>query len=471
MNNRALSLMILPSLCLSLLCGCGSGAGQSPSTSPAVSAPAEQESPSPTPPNDSAWQDILQAMPYCGDASQCSMTAEQALAYAQLLADGIAGKVPEGADHYDCATSDVIFWDAPYTVRGYSDLYQTDRASVILGDFAGDGSAYLCVLSSLNPECGFDVYWSDGGAARHLYGDETYMGRRSTSFALDEDGKMTISTGGSNGAASHSAAQYGFSDGKVVELYSYFTDYDYDTDLMHETINGVESTYTLEEWEQKQSESGDDWTETPSASYTPIPLRSMIDYLNQYAAAKGSTQSVTMAERSDTSKMAEAMLAAMDSELSGWDDREEARLVDLNGDGIKELAVYNGEQAWLHYWSNGQLQTMEIGWVAGGWVEWWLCEDTATGEKGIEWRVNGGGDFTGGTSVFYYLSHEASIGDHRNIEPGSVTRYTVDEAEVTQAEYDAARTQNRRIEDTEFISEAGAGTHVETTRAELRSLL
>ena len=469
MKNRALKILIITILCLTLLSGCGLIAvkpfspGQSSAAPDKPTATADIQAA-----EEGNWQEILRSIPYCGDVASCRMTAKQAIAYAQLIADGIFGRIPVGEGHYDWAASDIIFWDTPYTVWGYSGEYQTDRANVILGDFAGDGNPYLCVLSSLNPETGFDVYYSDGGTARHVYGDETYMGRAYTTFTLDEDGKMIVSTGGSWGAASYSNEKYGFSEGKAVGLYSCYVDYDYSTELMHETINGVESVYTMEEWEQKESENAYDWEETPGASYTPISLRSMVSYLNQYAAAKGSMDAVEVKERSANSKMAEAMLAAMDSELSG-SDYDEAYLLDLDKDGIKELVVYNGAQAWLHSWKNGQLQTKDIGWVVGGWVEWWLCQDTVTHETGIEYRCEGGGDFIGGSSTFYYSSHELSIRDIRGTYDGAVTEYYIGGVQVSQAEHGAVRAQNQRIE--QLITDLEYGTHVGETRSELMSLL
>ena len=464
MKKNVLILSLALALCFGLLSGCG---GEASNSTPPSPAPEETPAPPLETADNDAWQEILRAMPYCGDASACRMTAEQALAYARLLADGIAGKAPQGESYYGWFQSDVFFWDTPTTVFGYSGEYETDRANVILGDFGGDGDPYLCVISSLHPEAGFDVYYSNGAAAEHVYGAETYEGRAYDSFALDEDGKMIISTGGSGGAASHYSAQYGVSGGHAVELYSYSEDLDWETNLMHVTVNGEEHVYTLEEWEQ-QEPGADGWEDVPSAGYTAIPLRSMIGYLNQYAAAKGSTESVAVAERSAESKMAAAMLDAMDGELSGL-DADEARLMDLDGDGLKELAVYNGSQAWLHYWKNGQLHTKEIGFVVGGWVEWWLCKDASTGELGIEYRCNGGGDFIGGVSTFYYLSHEISVSDHRSLEDGAETRYTVDDAQVTQAEHQEAVEQNQRLE--ELILESGPGAHLEETRAELKALL
>lgn len=470
MKKNALARIPALILCLGLLSGCAAGELVSrfiPTPTEPDPRPEKTVKPSEEPEDDGAWQEILEAMPYCGDAAACRMTARQALAYAQLLADGIAGKAPRGEYYYGSFLSDVFFWDTPTTVFGYSGEYQTDRADVILGDFAGDGRPYLCVISSLHPEAGFDVYYADRSDVHHVYGDEAYQGRVYTSFALDKRGRMTISTGGSSGAASNYSAQYGVQDGAAVELYSYSEDYDWDTDLMHVTINGEETVYTLEEWQQLEPD-GSGWDDTPSADYTPIPLRAMIDYLNQYAAAKGSSKRVKVAERSDESRMAEAMLNAMDSELSGWGS-DEARLVDLDGDGLKELVVFDGNQAWLHYWKNGQLNTRDIGFVVGGWVEWWICQDAATGELGIEYRCNGGGDFIGGASTFHYLSHEIGISDYRGIEDGAETRYYVNEVQVSPAEHQRAVDQNQRLE--EFILESGPGTHIEETRAELNALL
>lgn len=465
-------------LCLGLLAGCGQPEGQpsassqdseSPAPSqPASSTPGQSELPAPSP--TVTGPEVLRAIPYCGDADRCAMTAEQALAYAQLMADGIAGKVPQPEDQYSFSQSDVIFWDVPYTVWGYSGEYQTDRANAILGDFAGDGQPYLCVLSSDHPDCGFDIYYVGGGAAGHVYGDETYGGRLYTTFGLDGDGRMTISTGGSMGAASHYSERLILDRGEAKTEHSWYEDFNYDTQMMQVTEDGVDSYYTLEEWENQPVTS--DWGELPDTPYTPIPLREMIEYLNQYAAALGSGQTVTVSERTEASQMALAMLSALEAETDAgeydWMSGD-ARLMDLDKDGTPELVTFNGTQAWLHRWQDGQLQSQEIGWVVGGWVEWWLCRNTETGEQGIEYRCNGGGDFIGGTSTFYYFSHEGTMGDHCGVEEGSETRYTLNDQEVTQAEFDAARARNQRLE--ELISESGSEERVEQTRAALQAML
>lgn len=238
---------------------------------------------------------VLEAMPYYGDPARCVMTAEQATAYAQLLEDGIAGKVPEGESHYDRALPDVLYWDQPYLVRGYSlEYYETDRALAILGDFAGDGHPYLCVLSSRNEETGFDLYYGTDGSARFVFGDEVYRGRRSTSFSVESDGIMTITTGGSNGAADHSWEIYGLSGGETVTLYGYHGYMDYEAGLFHAvySVNGevMDLTYpeemTEEDLARQREDRGipDPPEEQPGQELRPISLREMIGLLSQYAA-------------------------------------------------------------------------------------------------------------------------------------------------------------------------------------------
>lgn len=465
-------------LCFGLLAGCGTAEDQpsgsvSPSDSPSSSQP-ESQAPETGEPESAepaaTGAEVLRAIPYLGDADKCAMTAEQALAYAQLMADGIAGAAALPESLTDIIQTGTALWDIPFSVFGYSGEYQTDRANAILGDFAGDGQPYLCVLSSGHPECGFDLYYAGDGGAHYVYGGETYGGRIYTTFGLDSDGKLTIDTGGSLGAASHFGERLALQRGEAKTVHSWYEEFNYDSQMMQVTEDGVESYYTLEEWEEKSADS--DWGELPDAPYTPIPLRDMIDYLNQYAAALGSDRAVTAEGRSEESQMALAMLSALEAEASAveydWVSGD-ARLVDLDRDGTPELVTFDGSQARLHRWQDGQLQTQEIGWVVGGWVEWWLCRDTDTGELGIEYRCNGGGDFTGGGSTFYYGAREENISDRCGIEEGSQTRYTLNDQEVTQAEYDAVRARNQRVE--ELISESGSEERVEQARAALNGML
>ena len=80
-------------------------------------------------------QSILARVAYYGDPAKCEMTAEQAAAYAQLMADGIAGM--EFYNEWNEETT-IRFWDRGFWVSGYGGPYKTNRASVVLGDFAGD---------------------------------------------------------------------------------------------------------------------------------------------------------------------------------------------------------------------------------------------------------------------------------------------------------------------------------------------
>ena len=178
----------------------------------------------------------------------------------------------------------------------------------------------------------------------------------------------------------------------------------------------------------------------------------------------------------DTSAMAQAMLNALNAEMAeyGYD----ARLADVDGDGTLELVTLGG-YAKLYDWKDGALQSREIGAVVGGWCEWYLVWNTATGERGIEWRCEGGGDFSGGTSTFYYPTRELSILDHSyavydentgeylDVPPRET--YRIGEAEVTQAEWQAARDQNQRLE--LLMDDMGSEENVAAVRAQLNGML
>ena len=57
----------------------------------------------------------LGGMPYYGDAAGCKMTAEQAAAFAQIIADGLAGDFSfrGGYSNYDY---DILTWSEPFQV-------------------------------------------------------------------------------------------------------------------------------------------------------------------------------------------------------------------------------------------------------------------------------------------------------------------------------------------------------------------
>lgn len=464
-KTKSLSRFAALLLCFGLLTACSqqpqpSNSGQS-SESPSAGQPAESSSAAT---GDSV--EILQAIPYCGDPKKCAMTAEQALAYARLLADGLAGT--DSGSHCALVGTGSVYWDASYTVMSHAGEYQTDRANAILGDFAGDGQPYLCVLSSEHPDCCFDIYYDSGdGTARFVYGDETYGNRVYTTFCLDEKGKMFITTGGPVDAANFYTRRLGISGGEPQTLHSRDEDYDQETGTVLVTDDGTQTTYSIEEW--NTGDASQNWEELPNTTYSPIPLRDMIDYLNQYAAALGSSESVTVEERGDSAQAALAMLAAMETALSDGSGgmKGDARLVDLNADGLTELVTCNGSQALLFYWQEDTLQTRDIGWVMGSETEWWLCRDSESDELGIEWRVSSIDGLSGG-STFVYFSHESTVNENRD-SSDSPASYIIDGEEASQQEFDEFRAKNVRVE--ELISARGSDERVEEAVAGLKALL
>ena len=86
-------------------------------------------------------------MPYYGDTANCKMTAEQATAYAQLIADGLAGDFSFRGGYDEGVVSDIISWNKPFYIYEYDNAVEVDRKNVILADFSGDGNPYLYGVS------------------------------------------------------------------------------------------------------------------------------------------------------------------------------------------------------------------------------------------------------------------------------------------------------------------------------------
>ena len=93
----------------------------------------------------------------------------------------------------------------------------------------------------------------------------------------------------------------------------------------------------------------------------------------------------------------------------------------------------------LYSWQDGALQGKDVGINAGGALNWYLCRDAETGELGIEYEAIGGGDFSGGSRIYYYPTRTVEISDINK-------NYTVDGAAATQAQYDAVVARNIRQE-------------------------
>lgn len=183
----------------------------------------------------------LDTVSYYGDKSQCTMTAEQAAAYAQLIADGMAGKVKAPDAMGSEVVTETVFWDKPYEVRNvWGDTYQTDRSNILLADLAGDGNPYLFVYSSLAVGS-YEVYGWDGNAVKLAANWEGNDGRARAYLLEDADGKAKMFVVSSNGAADNTVEIYSFANGTAEISYS-LTVRGEGSDI-HCIENGVDTVY------------------------------------------------------------------------------------------------------------------------------------------------------------------------------------------------------------------------------------
>lgn len=72
-------------------------------------------------------QSAIGEMPYYGDTANCKMTAEQATAYAQLIADGLAGDFSFRGGYDEGMVSDIISWNKPFYIYEYDNAVEVDR--------------------------------------------------------------------------------------------------------------------------------------------------------------------------------------------------------------------------------------------------------------------------------------------------------------------------------------------------------
>lgn len=167
--------------------------------------------------------------------------------------------------------------------------------------------------------------------------------------------------------------------------------------------------------------------------------------------------------------MALAMLNALDYDIStsGCTD---ALLMDLDDNGTKDLITCNNNKTsgQIYYWAESQIQSKELGAPDGpyGRLEWWLCQDAATGEYGIDWCSIGGGAFEGGFDLFYYLSHNIFV--TKMIAYGG-NIFTIDGQNVTEAEVNAAYEQNKKVMEI-FVGD-GSDAAIAKVRNELNAML
>lgn len=168
-------------------------------------------------------QKLLERIPYYGDPNQCTMTAEQARAYIQLLKDGIAGEMPIPPG-YSNVLSRTIYWDQPFRIQGYGGEYLTDRNAVMLGDFARDGNPFIYLASSY-VDSSFEVYGWTNHTIKLAANQECYRGRVQACLFEDNDGTVKMYEYGSMGAGTGDDTILSFSNGAIGTKYYLLTDY------------------------------------------------------------------------------------------------------------------------------------------------------------------------------------------------------------------------------------------------------
>ncbi len=147
-----------------------------------------------------------------------------------------------------------------------------------------------------------------------------------------------------------------------------------------------------------------------------------------------------------------------------------ARLVDVDGDGVKELLLMGEMSVQLYTWKNGRLEAREVGELAGGQMDWKLCKNAVTGERGIQYR-NVGGSYDNRT--FYYPTRQISLSySHSDDGSSDFQSYYIDNREVSRAEYNTVWAQNRILEDLldDYYSDHFMNICVAEVRAELECL-
>lgn len=243
-------------------------------------------------------------MPYYGDTANCKMTAEQATAYAQLIADGLAGDF-SFRDGYNKDDVDILTWGQPFQAYDIDmgKKVEVDRFNVMLTDFAGDGVPYLYIYSSTN-EDSYEIYgWTDNivnlvveadarprGSVYYIYEDENDYGKIKLTF--EEFWSMS-------GETIFSFDTYSFANGATeIEAFRRTEELQGDNSW-HIIENDVEiEVYTDDEYyamrEEREQEKPHNHTLPYTCFYdmTPCTLEEMVDYLNAYASAMSDGQSV-----------------------------------------------------------------------------------------------------------------------------------------------------------------------------------
>jgi hypothetical protein len=349
-----------------------------------------------------------QGDPYYGDISKCNMSAEQALAYAQLLSNGIAGNLT----YYDgnaplsiVDSKSIMDWSSPWDITPVVDnAIYAQRNYALLCDFAGDGNPYLllCNKNTSDSTSGqdfiFSVYgWQNGklqclaeqGTLRYSHFDYFTLldnGIRETVIKITEDGDWpTVNT------------DYRFVNGGI--------------ELSETSLGNAKAI---------ESAMGDTCT-----------LREMIVYLNKYAASVGSSASVSTSPCTSKQLMAKAMWSVINnSDLNIYYEK----LLDMNGDGTKELIIgafagtsysyYSLPYCMVYQWNGSQLIKVCEGWTID---QMYSLVRAKSGEYYIDYRS---------TTDEEIHDFESVTGSEIYSHLYESTRYTLNGKTISKAEYD-----------------------------------
>lgn len=340
---------------------------------------------------------VLAVTPYYGNPEKCRMSAEQALACAKLLSDGLTGKFYGFSGYGKPLYDKPVYWDEPYPVVGYGS-YETDRSKAILADLAGDGVPYLCLFSALAKDNSFEIYgWKDG-EMKLAVGEESWGGQQNGVLKELADGAIVFAETMSAAGGTYAGQTFRFRDGGAVVTESWYEAREDGETVVRATRNGTQSTYPRNQWETFYVGVAPGDRTVPFASLSDAisaacPLRDMMTYLNEWAAAisGGAVESVELPpEPSERHRMASAMLRklfALDHASIEADTRLcYVRLTDCNGDGADELiAAFQSEsgaerQFALYEWKDGALLEHPGG---SGFNELRMARDKNSGTKGV----------------------------------------------------------------------------------------
>lgn len=247
-------------------------------------------------------------MPYYGDTANCKMTAEQATAFAQLIADGLAGDFSFRGGYDENTISDIISWNEPFHINqvdAYINEYETNRSNVIVGDFSGEGIPYLYIFSNTEPSS-FEVYGWNNNKTALVCSEEKYL-RENSSLSEQNDGTIKVvkeyfntevQCGDEYWWAATLWNEYDFTEGSLKQIYerALAKPDPLDSSGMFYIVENGEQTGEVadEEYEAYIEKETHQHTLAYTCFYdmTPCTLEEMVNYLNAYATAMSDGQSV-----------------------------------------------------------------------------------------------------------------------------------------------------------------------------------